>query len=374
MPAPLLSLLSPLLASLLAETGDLRPCLSLPCSTSTIKILLDYLARGQGQGVGEEVVQLASIIGVTYLTEKIQVYTNNEKKPDKIELPTHKTGDGGGVPDKKIPSTIDLSKLTPETEMYLKELIQKNKNANDKRSKPLVPMSIRQPDLLNTEIEGHVSPIFVDESAKDDMKKQGSNRLSTNTSILKLETQTDKIKVTNTLCNMFVETNTPTKSQYQVKVTHIDERFSKVKLEKQTCDDCGTVLSHKYALKNHQVSKHGSERNKYQCDQCKYQTLQKAGLEKHIITHHDNIRYPCNLCDYKATQKGSLKIHRESKHEGAQFTCEVCGKVFSLKQTQRAHMEYMHGQKRHKCDSCDYIAGQATHLTTHKKLKHSNMF
>ena len=134
--------------------------------------------------MGQEVVQLASNIGVTYFTEKIQVYAKNEKKPDKIKLPTHKTGDGGGVPDKKIPSTIDLSKLTPETEMYLKELIQKNKNANDKRSKPLVPMSIRQPDLLNTEIEGHVSPIFVDESAKDDMKKQGSNRLSTNTSIL----------------------------------------------------------------------------------------------------------------------------------------------------------------------------------------------
>ena len=319
-------------------------------------------------------MELASIIGVTYLTEKIQKYANIKKKTDETELPTKKTEEQSCLPGKKNPSTIDLSKLTPETEKYLKDIIKKNKNLNCKTIKQIVPISRIQSSSLDTEEAGNVGTLFVDNIKKEDMKKQGTNKISKASSTVVLENQQGAINVSNTSSNMFGETNITTKSQDPVKLPQCDKDFSKLKYKKQkTCEECGAVLKDKYALKNHHISKHGSEGNKYQCDQCNYQTLQKASLEKHIITHHDNIRYPCNLCDYKATQRGSLKIHRESKHEGAQFPCEFCGKVFSLKQTQRNHTEYTHGQKRHKCDNCEYIAGQKTHLNTHKKLKHSNM-
>ena len=136
-PAPLLSLLSPLLASLLAQTQDPTPCLSLPCSTSTIKILLEYLASRQEQGVvhlGQEVMELACILGVTYLTQKIQIHASNEKKLDKTTLQTHITGDIQVLPDKTNNSTIDMSNLTPKAEKYLKEIIQKNSYGNSENS------------------------------------------------------------------------------------------------------------------------------------------------------------------------------------------------------------------------------------------------
>ena len=362
-PAPLLCLLSPLLASLLAQSQDPRPCLSLPSSTSTIKILLEYLARGQEQGVGQEVMELASILGVTYLTEKIQIHSNNEKKPDTNKLLTH-TGDVQGLPDKKIPSSIDLSKLTPETEKYLKDIIRKNKNFNSKTTKQIEPLSQKQSNSLNTDVDGHFMTHFVDNSTEEVSQKHAFLR---DDSIMKHETQHGKIEAPNSSSKILAETSITTTIQDPVEILQSDQGSSR------ECHECGVVLSSRNALKNHQSTKHDREGYKYQCEQCKYQTAHKDGLEKHISTHHDNIRYPCNLCDYKATQKGSLKIHKESKHEGAQFTCKICGKIFSLKQAQRRHMEYSHGQRRFKCDSCDYIAGQVHHLILHKKRKHGEL-
>ena len=321
--------------------------------------------------LGQEVMELACILGVTCITEKIQVDANNEKKPDKTTPPKHVTG---GLPDKKIPSHIDLSKLTPEAEKYLKEIIQINRNLNSKATKQMDPLSEKQTDSLNTELNGHVATLFVDNSTKELSENDGRNKFLKDNSIIELENQYGTLEAPNISSNISVQTNTITKSQDPVKVLHSDRGSSRVmKYEKQTCDECGAVLSSIYNLKNHQLTKHDSNCYKYQCDQCKYQSAHKAGLDRHIITHHDNIRYPCNLCDYKATQKSSLKPHKESKHEGAQFTCEVCGKIFSMKQAQRRHMEYVHGQRRYKCDSCDYVAGQGHHLTTHKKFKHRIM-
>ena len=126
---------------------------------------------------------------------------------------------------------------------------------------------------------------------------------------------------------------------------------------KHTCNECGDVLCSKRSLQHHRLSKHDSKGSKHQCDHCKYYSIHKASLDKHIITHHYNIRYPCDLCDYKATQKGSLSLHKKNKHEGKQFRCDVCGNIFSLRQTKHKHMEKVHGRRR----------------SSHKKFKRSNM-
>jgi KRAB domain-containing zinc finger protein len=314
--------------------------------------------------VGQEVVELASILGVTYLTEKIQIHANNEKKPDKKKLLAH-AGEVQGLPDKKIPPSIDLSNLTPETEKYLKEIIWKNKNFNSKTKQQIEPLSQKQSKSINTDGDGHFMPLFVENSTEKVSQKQ---EFLKDDSTMKHKTQHGTTEAPNSCSKILAERSITSKSQDPVEKLQSDRGSSRV------CHECGVVLSSRNALKNHQSTKHDSEGYKYHCDQCKYQTAHKEGLEKHISTHHDNIRYPSNLCDYKATQKSSLKIHTESKHEGAQFTCKICGKIFSLKQAQRRHMEYSHGQRRYKCDSCDYIAGQAHHLTTHKEIKHGDLF
>ena len=319
-------------------------------------------------------MELASMLGITYLTEKIQIHVNNDKKQDETTNQKHITGDVQGLPDIKIPSTIDISNLTPEAEIYLKEIVWKNRNPDRKTNKKMEPLSQNNLDFLNTEVDGHATIVVVDNSTKEVSEKHGNSKISKDNSTMELENQHETSEVPKISSNILAARNTITKIQDPGEVLHSDRGLSRVhKYEKQTCDECGAVLSSMHHLKNHQLTKHDSQCYKYQCDQCKYQTVHKAGLERHIITHHDKIRYPCNLCDYKATQKSSLKPHKESKHEGAQFTCEVCGTIFSMKQALRRHMEYMHGQRRHKCDSCDYIAGQGQHLTTHKKLRHSNL-
>ena len=70
-PAPLLSLLSPLLASLLAQSQDPSPCLSLPSSSTTIRRLLESMVRGEEMEPGneQEVDELAAILGITHVAE-----------------------------------------------------------------------------------------------------------------------------------------------------------------------------------------------------------------------------------------------------------------------------------------------------------------
>jgi hypothetical protein len=81
-PAPLLSLLSPFLASLLAQTQDPIPCLSLPYSATTIRRLLDYLARGQGLGkeVDKEVLEMADVLGIIHIQLNPNIDEYNLKK------------------------------------------------------------------------------------------------------------------------------------------------------------------------------------------------------------------------------------------------------------------------------------------------------
>ena len=57
----LLSLLSPLLASLLAQVGD-RPYLSIPCTASQIRKLLNSLVNGEN--VGREDTIIANVLGM----------------------------------------------------------------------------------------------------------------------------------------------------------------------------------------------------------------------------------------------------------------------------------------------------------------------
>ena len=135
-------------------------------------------------------------------------------------------------------------------------------------------------------------------------------------------------------------------------------------------DDCNVVLCSKNSLKLHQTSQHNIG-EKFQCDQCDYQTAYKDALNIHVGTVHENVRYQCEQCDYRATQKSALNIHIRAQHEGVKFTCDMCGKLFRQYSSLIKHIEYKHGERKFKCDECDYLAGQPQHLTSHLLSKHN---
>ena len=87
-PAPLLSLLSPLLASLLAQTQDPIPFLFLPCSARAIRKLLDSLLRGKELEQGA--TKLAAILGITNLEIYLWKDYSYDKKLKQTKLATPK--------------------------------------------------------------------------------------------------------------------------------------------------------------------------------------------------------------------------------------------------------------------------------------------
>ena len=69
---------------------------------------------------------------------------------------------------------------------------------------------------------------------------------------------------------------------------------------------------------------HSSEK-RFKCDRCSYETNQKASLNAHVGTKHDNLWFRCEDCDFKTRKKGYLKKHKQYQHEGMVFyKCDQC--------------------------------------------------
>ena len=363
LPAPLLSLLSPFLACLLAQTQDPSPCLSLPCPASTVRRLLDYLTRGQEQEIGKEVEELAEMLGVTHLIANKNKHANLEKDTAKAQQSAtlDEKGDGKthdellfatGNPCTSLSTEKQLEKLI-QTELRIKALKQTRKIPTT--NVELITSDLRSPD-------NYFENIREDNSIKEHMRpflehKFESIEIEQDMSTINLENEESALEEHNIFSNICVESIIIPENQVPDYITNDALGKSILKDIQHTCDKCGDILCSKRSLKQHRLSKHDSEGNKYNCDHCKYYSVLKGSLDKHIDTHHNNVRYPCHQCDYKATQKGSLKLHKQNKHDGKQFICDVCGNTFSLRQTKHRHMENMHGRRR----------------SSHKKYKRNNL-
>ena len=88
-PAPLLSLLSPLLACLLAQTQDPTPCLFLPSSATTIRSLLESLVWGKEveKKKQQEMKDLAAILGINQVAALQKTEGMKEKEKNSYNTP-----------------------------------------------------------------------------------------------------------------------------------------------------------------------------------------------------------------------------------------------------------------------------------------------
>jgi uncharacterized Zn-finger protein len=65
-------------------------------------------------------------------------------------------------------------------------------------------------------------------------------------------------------------------------------------------------------LNLHEQVVHGAKM--FQCQQCNYQTNQKASLVTHTQAVHIGRKFQCPDCKYQATQKSSLVTHHKAIH------------------------------------------------------------
>ena len=152
-----------------------------------------------------------------------------------------------------------------------------------------------------------------------------------------------------------VEDNSTYEQKHQVPTDEIfrgrndleqSERSSGDKTETLKSDkDFGiNELMESTVLQHDMISKNIIDNGKYTCDRCKYQTIRKSDLKRHILSIHDLVKYDCDKCDYKAGYRSDLRKHNKSIHDRIQYTCDQCPFISSMKTKLKIHRRMQHTQ------------------------------
>ena len=111
----------------------------------------------------------------------------------------------------------------------------------------------------------------------------------------------------------------------------------------------------------------------FKCQQCNFQSAQKANLHVHIMTKHEGLRYPCQKCDYQFTRLSILKQHVKSQHEGYKYPCQQCDYMATYPVALKQHIKSKHEGIKYPCQQCDYKATNPSNLYQHMKSQHKEL-
>ncbi|XP_055312341.1 zinc finger protein OZF-like [Sitodiplosis mosellana] len=139
------------------------------------------------------------------------------------------------------------------------------------------------------------------------------------------------------------------------------------------CDQCRYKTVNKVDLKRHMQSKHGAKRL-IECEICGKQFVQQMYLNQHLSTAHSDQfpfqcskcfegfatedaknaheascgyrRYQCHLCKEHRRDKHKLKYHMRKHHTGERIQCKVCAASFATKSNANQHMKTVHRLKK----------------------------
>lgn len=106
---------------------------------------------------------------------------------------------------------------------------------------------------------------------------------------------------------------------------------------------------------------------------CIFLPLLKLGLERHIMTVHEEQRpFRCNVCEMSFGRKGILKKHIQMVHEHSRkFECDTCKVSFGLKSDLKRHVQSVHQKKRpFVCEVCSASFGRKSDLKRHTLSLH----
>ncbi|XP_069999033.1 zinc finger and BTB domain-containing protein 7B isoform X7 [Penaeus vannamei] len=107
----------------------------------------------------------------------------------------------------------------------------------------------------------------------------------------------------------------------------------------------------------------------HQCPYCKYSTVRKDHITKHIRTHTGEKPFTCPYCNYSAASKDNLKLHVRTHTGEKPFNCPYCPFRASRKDSLQVHIRIHTGEKPYTCSKCPYRSSQRNALVCHM-LKH----
>ena len=130
---------------------------------------------------------------------------------------------------------------------------------------------------------------------------------------------------------------------------HVDKVH--LKLEEQTCEECGKILSGKNSIKRHKLSAHNDGKKDYQCEDCGRCFVADRSLTEHKKIHGEK-NWKCDKCGIALATEYKLSRHMEAVHGTAKYQCPHCGITKKTQNGLRSHMNMVH-IRAFKCNECD---------------------
>ncbi|OAF67277.1 hypothetical protein A3Q56_04961 [Intoshia linei] len=137
------------------------------------------------------------------------------------------------------------------------------------------------------------------------------------------------------------------------------------------CDKCSQLFNSRKFLTCHSISKHNDFTKCLQCTICHCEYYSNIDLERHLFSKHkinisDKIVYNCDDCKYSTIDK-SLLIRHGKIHNVENIKCSFCNKLFSNSARYQNHRRTHLSLKNFKCNLCGYSTSRDFLLKRHKK-------
>ena len=194
-----------------------------------------------------------------------------------------------------------------------------------------------------------------------------------------------------------IEVNIELKSETVIKNEVFDENFSAM----QICEICKFQFVSKSKLKNHmrihdqrafhcshcgkdfignaKYSNHLLNHRTHHCPICekdvpasnKQRHMRFCQLKKETVKEEKKIRlHVCSICKYQTANKANMNKHKNRVHN--KKSCDKCTKKFSEEKILERHKIKIHGPKFYKCDfeDCSYVNKHSANTLKHRKNVH----
>ena len=153
--------------------------------------------------------------------------------------------------------------------------------------------------------------------------------------------------------------------------SHMNHKHSDVK--DFTCQLCDYAGKTKHALKLHVKRMHSELVQRYQCNECSFQTLSEERYRHHQTLHKDNS--PLNMCPVcnksfidSAEFRNHVKKHTATKVK--KFSCPECEMKFATSPPLQSHMFCHTGKKEFRCRICPLEFALFSSMVKHFKKQH----
>lgn len=157
------------------------------------------------------------------------------------------------------------------------------------------------------------------------------------------------------------------------KTAHASETTATVKT-KNLCEICSKTFATLTSYKEHKLT-HSEESEKLQlcCPKCGKWLKNQRCLKSHMQLHTD-VDFKCSSCSYTTKKENLLRNHEITRHTSERpFSCDECDKTFKVKRALTVHKAQNHteGAKSGRtCEFCNKTFGSSTNYYTHRKNLH----